>query len=271
MTINFLRMFISLIKETVESLFRIIRTFWLKKYNPEILSKLKQNGIYIKENELGLEKCQSLIQEIDGLLENPNIKVWQDKEGADQRIYFAESVSEKFRELFDDVLTNRLIREYTGIKKPVGFVLVNRISYKQGNQGSGGGWHRDSPYTHQFKKIYFLNDVNEENGPFQYIVSSHTKRSVIKSYIKRAFLPGQFRFNDVEIRKYKKIAGQSEKSVVVNAGTLVLADTKGIHRGKPLESGFRYAVFCYYWRKKIPSHFDVLRQPNDIISVKKDS
>ena len=49
-------------------------------------------------------------------------------------------------------------------------------------------------------------------------------------------------------------------SVTGNAGTLVFADTKGIHRGRPVEGGVIYVLFCYFWNDKVPNHFEKLKQ-----------
>jgi predicted 2-oxoglutarate/Fe(II)-dependent dioxygenase YbiX len=35
-------------------------------------------------------------------------------------------------------------------------------------------------------------------------------------------------------------------TATAKAGTLVLFDTNCIHRGKPIQSGFRYAITNYY-------------------------
>jgi hypothetical protein len=81
---------------------------------------------------------------------------------------------------------------------------------------------------------------------------------VIKNFMNRVFIPGQYRFSEAEVEKYLQM---NEKNKIVEfvaeQGTLAFADTKGIHRGKPLHSGERYAIFCYFWEKTIPPHFEI--------------
>lgn len=260
MSYRYLKLAESFIKEAAETFIRKCKTFFFKKKNQGVLSALNKDGLCVKTNALTADECDFMIHEIDRLLESESVNVWQDEQGADQRIYFAEAVSEQFKKLFNDSVSREILKEYTGTTNPVGFVLASRISYTKDNRGSGGGWHRDSPYTHQFKSIYFLNDVNEDNGPFQYIRGSHKKTRVLLSYLKKIFNPGQYRFSCSQIEAYQIEFKTPVESLVCDSGTLVYADTKGIHRGKPLSSGRRYAIFCYYWDKKIPKHFGSLKQ-----------
>ena len=76
----------------------------------------------------------------------------------DQRIFGIEKISKLHNDLF---ATNHMI-------KRVGAAVVNselylqctmagKLYYKNGNLGSGGGWHRDS-FSRQFKSIVYLTD-----------------------------------------------------------------------------------------------------------------
>lgn len=135
------------------------------------------------------------------------------------------------------------------------FQMLGHIVYKEGNLGSGSGWHRDSPFSHQFKFILYLNDVNEGNGPFQYILGTH-KEDEIYRYTKvlEADL-GKYRFSESDVDVImRKMTNLKIANIIGNAGTLLIADVKGLHRGKPLEYGERWATTRYYFDKNIPSH-----------------
>ena len=88
----------------------------------------------------------------------------------------------------------------------------------------------------------YLDNVLEENGPFQYLKYSHKPRNIMR-YEKYGFKPKQSRFdNDV-------IDTIDEKPMTMtgNKGDLILVDTRGIHRGMPIQSGTRYALTNYYF------------------------
>lgn len=258
-----MKLLIVLIKELLESFLRNIRIVKSKvQYgkSERDLTELTKDGVLSVPNFLSIDECSGLIKKIDSYLESSDIKVWVDDEGADHRIYFINEIDEEFNSFYENPEIRKILQTYTGSINPAGMLLASKISYKEHNKGSGDGWHRDSPVSHQFKAICYLNDVTEHNGPFQYIKGSHRKSDVIGNYFKRIFSPYQYRFKNDEIDRYKSITNRGGSSILGEAGSLVLVDTKGIHRGKPLVTGDRYVVFCYFWEKKIPKHFENLKQ-----------
>ena len=250
----------SLIKEFLELLLRNFRKLFVTNRNIIVVKSLKKDGLYIVPNYLSKNKCKQLRDKIDEFISNNKTNVWQDAQGADSRIYFINELNEEFQEIYEKNYFKSVLKEYCGITQPEGFLLAGKINSVEGNIGSGGGWHRDSPVSHQLKAIIYLSDVDTENGPFQYIKGSCSKKDVITSYFKKIFKPGQYRFSDTEIDNYISETGNVVTDIVAEQGTLIFADTKGLHRGKPIEVGERYVLFCYYWNKKIPGHFEGLKQ-----------
>lgn len=255
-------MFLALAKELAESILRKFRVGLIKPSDgvSSILSNVRINGIHAIQNFLDKNECQKFIEKIDLFIASSSSNVWLDDTKADHRIYFINEVDEDFNAFYENPKIREVLKAYTGTANPLGMLLAAKIEYKEGNLGSGGGWHRDSPVTHQFKAVCYLNDVDEQNGPFQYIKGSHRKDNVIRNYFNKVFKPGQYRFTENEISNYLAKNNKKVDSITGNAGTLVYADTKGIHRGKPVEQGVRYVLFCYFWHDKIPKHFESLKQ-----------
>lgn len=258
-----LNLTVSVVKEFAELVLRNIRKYLTKWQSEYDLSLVGEQGYAVIENYLSTEECQKLRDEIDRLIASKNVNVWRDEQDSDNRIYFSEKLSAIFSDFFNRPDLTGAMKSYTGYNSYDGLLLAARLTAKVGNLGSGGGWHRDSPVTHQFKAIVYLDDVDETNGPFQYIPKSNSKTSVLKAYLKKIFKPGQYRFSDDEVEQYCKESGSSVVSLTGRKGTLLLADTKGIHRGMPIEEGNRYTLFCYYWPTEIPKHFDKYRQNID--------
>lgn len=258
----------ALTKEIGEAILRNFRILKGKNIRDDlnpVVTGLKSEGIFVKTDFYTPSECAKLRKKIDQLIDNTNVNVWSDDEGADQRVYFANDLDSDLKAFYDNQVIREVLRAYTGTSKPNGMLLASRIEYKENNQGSGGGWHRDSPFTHQFKAICYLNDVDEMNGPFQYIKKSQRKWYSITSYLKKIFKPGIFRFSEQDIKLYSKEQKQKITSVIGKEGSLVFADTKGIHRGKPLKSGFRYVLFCYFWHGEIPEQFAKLKQATKVV------
>ncbi|WP_435274809.1 phytanoyl-CoA dioxygenase family protein [Psychrobium sp. nBUS_13] len=252
-----------LIKELGESLLRNIRLLGASKPSPQYINNieaLRRDGISVIPKFLSRKTCEEMIGKIDSYVESDAVNVWRDDEGADNRIFFINELDESFSEFYENKEIRNYLSSYLGISNPKGMLLAAKITFTEDNKGSGGGWHRDSPVSHQFKSVCYLNDVGTKNGCFQFIKSSHLKSNVLSSYFYKIFKPGQFRFSESDVNNYLLHNKSKVDSIEGSAGDLVLVDTKGIHRGRPLEGGVRYALFCYFWNNKIPDHFLNLRQ-----------
>ena len=84
------------------------------------------------------------------------------------------------------------------------FTLAGHLKFESNNLGSGGGWHRDSPFTNQIKTIVYLTDVSSNNGPFEYLVGSHKRSFYAKLKNRWAIELNRMRFTNQEIDKITK-------------------------------------------------------------------
>lgn len=181
------------------------------------------------------ERLVDLIEEIANAPEHP--RVWCDKLSSDTRIWGFENDIGDLVQYFELERWIGAVDAYTGRKTRSWCLMANRVIPKNKNLGSGGGLHRDSPFFHQVKCIWYLNDVGTENGPFHYL--PQTNVDLIRN--KRFYPLGESRFHEV-------IDGTRE--VHASAGGLLVCDTKCIHGGKPIVKGVRYAVTLYTSPKK---------------------
>ncbi len=220
----------------------------------DILEVIKKEGVICIDGFFDEVTCESMIEEIDESLIQYREKITQDNEQADNRIYGANHISS----LIDTFYTNEFLTDirnaYLRRTEVEGFTLAARIEMKEGNLGSGGGWHRDTIYGKQFKAIVYLTDVSEKNGPFQYIKATHQASSKLEGVSK--FNLGAFQ-NRISQKEVDTILNSGEYELVTytaQKGTIILTDTTGIHRGAPLREGCRYALTNYYFTNSIPSH-----------------
>lgn len=241
--------------EFLESILRNFKKLFIKSDERSRYAGIATDGFVIIENFMSDSECDHYKGLIDNFITTNHDLVWRDEAKSDERIYFANKYISEFDGIFRDPFIRKALQNYTGCLDPVGFVLANKLSYVDNNVGSGGGWHRDSLINHQFKAILYLSDVSPDNGPFQYIRSSNTKLSLFYNFIKGDSIFGKHRFSNNEIDKYlDELPERDLVTITGRKGTLLLVDTKGIHRGSPLVQGFRYALTTYFWDKKIPKH-----------------
>ncbi len=98
-------------------------------------------------------------------------------------------------------------------------------------------WHRDINHESYLVKIFFfLSDCALENGPHEYISGSIDDRT----------LDGKLYYTDEEIDKTYPEGSKRRIKSIVKAGTIVIEDTRGLHRAVVPQKGYRdlgYAVF----------------------------
>lgn len=221
--------------------------------------KLYNDGCAVIENLITKDECEKLIKK-SIILEklNPD-RVCLESNDSDMRIYGIDNLDEDFKlkSISNDV--DQWAQRFYRTKKIKYFQLLGHIKYSENNLGSGGGWHRDSPFSHQFKFILYLSDVHEKNGPFQYIKGSHKTKNIVNYCRKSNENLSRYRFDDEVIDEILQKSDCNEIITVLGkAGTLLIADVKGLHRGKPLEEGERWATTRYYFKGKIPKYFRIL-------------
>ncbi|MCH2547447.1 MAG: phytanoyl-CoA dioxygenase family protein [Alphaproteobacteria bacterium] len=167
----------------------------------------------------------------------------------DTRIFGAENLNGVAMHVHCDPNMLTLANKYYGQQSCVGVTLANMLEPRQDiTLGSGGDWHRDR-LTRQFKLLVYLSDVDEDNGPMQLITGSNTQH--IKQWMKdekrMQYAQPQTRLSHEKVARL--IAHNPERLLTLTAkkGTAVLLDTSAIHRGMPIKSGQRFALFNYYY------------------------
>lgn len=220
----------------------------------DIINSLNTKGFHYIPNFIDGEELIRVKNEVIKLYENEGL-VKIESNGYDRRIYGADDRA-NFAVPELNLKSNPLYSKFSFTTNPFYFLLIGWITSGKGNLGSGGGWHRDSPFAHQFKTILYLTDVSEENGPFQFIEgSNHWKNNIAVANALGKSLK-DYRFTNEEIDTL--IADgiiKKPHTFTSKAGGLIIADTRGLHRGKPIENGERVAVTRYHFHKDVRSKF----------------
>lgn len=221
----------------------------------ELLAEVYENGCTSMASFWSPEQCAAARAEIDSLIEAGVTGYhWRDALGSDKRIFYAESAGGNFERFCNDPVIEQVRGAYTGFSESQKLVMAARMDFVSGNSGSGNGWHRDSPHRSQFKAILYLSDCSMDNGPFQYIRRSHKAINSIRLVMSGGSRPNQYRFTNDEVQHLIDDGCEVHTSIG-KAGTLLLVDTKGLHRGSPITSGSRYAMTLYCFDRVMPKDF----------------
>ena len=243
-------------REAAEYLWRLPRQAASATPLTDARERLLADGYCVFPGFLDSHTVDALASKAENLYVGHAEHVTLESNGTDKRIYGAEQLAAEFG--LEDELhwVDALGQTFYWTENIVWFQMLGKISYHENNLGSGSGWHRDSPFSHQFKAILYLSDVNDKNGPFQYIRGSHTKQTLAQ-VARHLNLPGSsYRFTSQQIEQLENAGTIPRRTSLIGAkGTLVLADSRGLHRGKPLLAGERLAVTRYYFPRRIPLDF----------------
>jgi len=211
------------------------------------LARLHRDGVAVIENYWDAGRCAQARAELDRLILDQPGSVRLFSNGSDKRLFGAERAGPQIRSFHEDSFL-KSIGEIEG-----GFSIYNlvtlgaRIDATEANRGSGDGWHRDA-FGYQFKAILYLSDVTDDNGPFEYMTGSHKLWRVgLDSALGRFPTPPETRIDRSHIDRQVERGLLSPRRFTARAGTVVLANTAGVHGGAPLKAGNRYALTNYYY------------------------
>ncbi len=125
-------------------------------------------------------------------------------------------------------------------------------------------WHMDSEDRKLLKIIVYLNDINEDNGPFQYIPQSLTPEVTRALRYKHGYIKDKTMGRVISPSNYRSCTGL--------AGTVVFAGTASVfHRGKIPVASDRFAVFYDYTSRqpKFPFYCKSSLPEEDLVLLSK--
>jgi ectoine hydroxylase-related dioxygenase (phytanoyl-CoA dioxygenase family) len=93
----------------------------------------------------------------------------------------------------------------------------------------------------------YLNDVTNENGPFELILDSNKLLFNFNLFFKTNKKFPDTRFENDEVMKIINFNKEKILRITGKAGTLILVDTSLLHRGAPVKKGNRYALTNYFY------------------------
>jgi Phytanoyl-CoA dioxygenase (PhyH) len=215
------------------------------------VEELERSGICVVPEFLSAAECAELRTAVDAAIQRYAESVTVDRVGSDERLFLGATPPGQLGEIFSHPRLLAAARGVLGRDVTNVALLAGRLRATPRNRGSGGGWHRDS-YTNQFKSMIYLTDVDERSGPIQFIEGSHRTRAKAEDDRRMDMPLGRRpRYSRAQIGRLVDGDRQRVRTVVAPAGTLILVDTTGIHRGKPIRRGQRYALVNYFYPTRL--------------------
>lgn len=258
--------------------------FPLKNQNiPKIKDELDSIGFHVFEDKLNLESCNKIIdglkdiafntkkstKKIKGLtLNNINSIKGNTAWVSDQQDIL--KIEEVQKLAFDTNLLN-LVSQFLG-SEPIlcqtnCWWSINKSTHRSNLSGNAQLFHQDTEYLKFVKVFIYLTDVNEDNGPHQYVKGS--------SKIAQEKLGENYVISSrVEDEKVDDVFGKDNVITFTGKkGTIIIEDTFGLHKGTPVVEGARlllqleYCNSLYFHASYTFGKEDLLKEVKDLSST----
>ena len=233
-----------------------LRWLFLSAKMPRTLRQTYQrDGFVVLPDFLGASTLEALRAEI-AAYEGPARQMLQGNT-ATQRILLDDKALGGRPALSRLAADNRLLDllKYAGAKavRPILYIQRIRNGVRDGNADPQKKMHADT-FHPTMKAWLFLEDVQEEDGPFTYVRGSHRmtwrrfkweyKRSRVAAHINDGYSEkGSFRASDADLAE---MGLPAPEGLTAAAGTLVIANTNGFHgRGQARDGANRIEIWAY--------------------------
>ena len=221
----------------------------------EILKYKKQldnNGYLILDNVLNSEEVNALVDDfikLEGFYtSDSNIKLQKKK----LNIQNPESV--KFYYNSQDIIDNFNVQKILFDSSIIHFAqmylnsypVIDNISawwsFPAGNPDKNAAqwWHFDLDRPKWLKFFFFLTDCSIENGAHRFVRGSHKNNGIPWSLRKKGY--DRLDDNDVE----KKFPKKDIIDILATKGSLLIEDTRGLHKGRHLIKNNRFLIQVQY-------------------------
>lgn len=217
----------------------------LEEKYARIVKTLKTEGACLTSlSELGLASSDDLLRASEQYLATMTQPKLTSKGQKLPQIYTVTDIPE-FSRWGNERLLVDIIENYIGL--PVAFQGVHlRKDFPNKNQFGTALWHKDSEDRRIIKAFVYLQDVEPEHGPFEYVPLNLTSLYSL-DYYKIYYKLWQSGYLGIDDKTLLSIIPKSAwKSCPGKAGTVLLADTKAILHHGTARSIERSALFYVY-------------------------
>ena len=213
----------------------------------DIVHQLRDKGYAVVEGYWSRERALEMRDRLEAYLtegvsrdfpSGAYVRFWDNRaydEGV-RRLYHVDREIPELAEHRNNPMIQRVVAAYYGHEWHSGLLMFQHNTRSNANTR----YHHVDAFFREFKSFVYLDDVDEGNGPFAYIPrtqKSHARR-IVKQVRQGVSSTG---FTPEELGGLLK----QEVRITGQAGTLILADVRGIHRGTPQVERSRSALVSY--------------------------
>jgi hypothetical protein len=219
-----------------------------------ITAEVKENGYYIFPHLLPADLCERLVEFAltTECMPSPQAApvglsniYHRDQPVADTYKFAEQSLLDNpdVQKLISDHSILSLAQSYLGVPPILDIVTMwwSTMFSHEASAEAAQLYHFDMDRIRWLKIFFYLTDVTATNGPHCYVAKSHKRKGQPVSLLKRGYV----RIPDKDIERY--YPASDIKEITGPRGTIFVADTRGFHKGMPIEAGDRLLLqfeFC---------------------------
>jgi hypothetical protein len=213
----------------------------------EIFEELVSDGVTVIRDFLDNKTIEKIVSEVKKPIQavannnftGPQRTVFMPESGVYRILDVDKEISPASRAFFD----HPFLQETAAALSTSGVNVKDRyVDFKIGPGCEDGNFiHHTDHWRLRFKTFLLLNDIGPDNAPFVYIKRSHREDHWRQRYDREFYLQGYdfSTFTPQHARRITEKYGYEEISITGSAGDLIIANTRGIHRGSILRDGTR--------------------------------
>lgn len=157
----------------------------------------------------------------------------------------SRNASAFFAQVNSDSLFEHVCSAYLGVKaRAIDLSLWYTFPSEQPDAETAQLYHYDLDTVRWVKVFIYLTDVEADNGPHEYVASSHK----VENSHSRVLVRNYTRVSDEDIDKFYP---GKRQSVTGGAGTIIFGDTRCFHKGTAVNSGHRLIYSPIYAPSKL--------------------
>ena len=212
-----------------------------------VVEELVNDGVSVIRGFLDKNTIEKIVSEVeqpindvaDQNFDGPQRTVFMPNSGVYRIMNVDEEISPTSRQFFD----HPLLQQTAEALSTSGIINKERyVDFKIGPGCEDGNFiHHIDHWRLRFKTFLLLNDIGPDNAPFVYVKGSHREDRWRHRYDRDLYLKGYdfSTFTPQHARRLSEKYGYEEITFTGSAGDLIMANTRGIHRGSILRTGTR--------------------------------
>lgn len=218
----------------------------------EELQTLLRDGVLVLPNFFDRDTVHRMLREVVPLLEEVRSGTYKgsnkpthDKQYGVYRLWGIDKLCSSTLSLFEhpDILS--IAKAYVS-RNVVSYNRMAELRPDPGRVSIADHPHIDD-WRVRFKSFLYLTDVGPRQAPFTYFIGSHRQDAPWRQRIEaRYFRAGADAGYLTPEEQQRILPLYEEKAFTAPAGTVILADLRGIHRGTPLIDGRRVLLANYF-------------------------